>query len=445
MKTVCRTFVLCSLLVPSTAWAQDSKKRIVSPEGTQAFRNILHQFDLQPIKTLEELAGKKPQETVLIVFGDTAILDDIRKQIGSLETFRKEGGAVLIASDRDDHGRLKEWNLRITGGVVTEDKSKAYKGIEDCPRAVGSQPNADAVFQGISQGLATNKPSVVRFGQSDFNLLAHFPTSSKLDGVRFLWPGPFLVGKDRALVMGGHSVFMNVLLAQSDNSNLVFAQNCVRWLKDGKRQYALFVEDGRIADEFDVGLTVLPPMRMPPTQVLNRLLRGLEDENIFNRLLDRIPRDRFVRVVLLLVTLLLLIYGSKRLLGARHRIEAAVPLLTPLPSPVPAVEMSLAAQRQQALLRGGNLQEPARDLARFFFAELAPVHHPGGDAPAYSASGNWLERRWLARHIPHLWQLAYGDPGRISRRQFARLPAILDRLTQIFRAGRLHWLGKDFS
>jgi hypothetical protein len=219
-------------------------------------------------------------------------------------------------------------------------------------------------------------------------------------------------------------------------------------LKDGKRRYALFVEDGRIADEFDVGLTVLPPMRMPPTQVLNRLLRGLEDENIFNRLLDRIPRDRIVRVVLLLVTLFLLIYGCKRLLGARHRIEAAVPLLTPLPSPVPAMEMSLAAQRQQALLRGGNLQEPARDLARFFFAELAPVpaHHPGEDAPpAYSASGNWLERRWLARHIPHLWQLAYGDPGRISRRQFARLPAILDRLAQIFRAGRFQWLTRDFS
>ena len=440
MRTFCRAFVFCSLLLPATAWAQDSKKRIVPPEGTQAFRNILHQFDLQPIKTLTELADKKPEETAIIVFGDTGILE----QIGSLEGFRGKGGAILIASDRDDRGRLKEWNLRMTGGVVTEDRSQAYKGIEDCPKIVGF--NNHAVFQNVNQGLATNKPSIVQYRDSDFGLLARFSIGCQLNGIHFL--GAFLVGKDRALVMGGHSVFMNVLLAQTDNSNLAFAQNCVRWLKDGKRRYALFVEDGRIADEFDVGLTVLPPMRMPPTQVLNRLLRGLEDENIFNRLLDRIPRDRIVRVVLLLVTLFLLIYGCKRLLGARHRIEAAVPLLTPLPSPVPAMEMSLAAQRQQALLRGGNLQEPARDLARFFFAELAPVpaHHPGEDAPpAYSASGNWLERRWLARHIPHLWQLAYGDPGRISSRQFARLPAILDRLAQIFRAGRFQWLTRDFS
>jgi hypothetical protein len=440
MKFPRRILVLCCLLVPAAASAQEAQKKVVPPEGTQAFRNILHQFDLKPVKTLAELADRKPEETVLIVFGNTAILE----QIGSLETFRAKGGAILIASDRDDKGRLREWQLHISGAVITEDTKLAYKGMKDCPKVTRPRIKPHVVLEGVNQGLATNRPSLISLGQSDFRTLAAFSSETRVDGFNFagFLMHPFLVGRERVLVMAGHSVFMNVLLAQPDIDNYIFAQNCVRWLKEGKRKYALFVEDGRIAQEFDVRLTVLPPIPMPPTQVLNRLLRGLENENFFNRLLARIPRDRILRGILLLVTVVLLVYGCKRLISARHRIETAVPLLTPLPSPVPPVELTLATQRQQALLQGGNLREPARDLARFFFEELAPLpnrHLDENQPPPYDASGNWLERRWLARQIPYLWQLAYGDPGRISKRQFAGLPAILDRLAEICRAGRLRF------
>jgi hypothetical protein len=434
-----RLSVLLLFLLPAGLCAQPAPKKVVPPEGTQAFSNlILHQLGLKPIKTLEELADKKPEETLIIVFGDTTVLDDIKKTVGSLEKFQ---GAILIASDRNDGDRLRGLNLHITGVVVTQD-DLGYKGLRDCPMVLpplNKKPHV--VLQGVRQGLATNRPSVVQHLDSDFELLARYSIGCRLDGLPL--PGAFLVGRERALVMGGHSVFMNMLLAQSDNDNFLFAQNCVRWLSGGKRKYALFVEEGRIVDKFDVGLTVMPQVPFPPTQVLNRLLRGLEDESFFNRLVGGLRGDRILRVLLIIVTLLLLLYGCKRLLGSRHRIEAAVPLLTPLPSPVPAVELTLPVQRQQALLKGGDFREPARELARFFFEELAqmPAHfHAGRDnLPRFSAGGGWMERRWLPKQIPYLWQLAYGEPARVSLRRFRRLPAILDRLTLAVRSGRLRF------
>src|SRR6266849_5710320 len=125
--------VLCCFLLPASVRSQPNKKMVVPLEGSQAFCNILHGFALKPIKSLEELAEKKPAETLLIVFGDTRILDDLRKHIGSLEKFRSKGGAVLIASDRDDQGRLLEWRLRISGEVVSEKIGSGYKLIPLCP------------------------------------------------------------------------------------------------------------------------------------------------------------------------------------------------------------------------------------------------------------------------------------------------------------------------
>jgi len=442
--------VLLFLVLSPTARSQEAEKKVVPLEGTQAFLQlILHQeFALTPLKSLQKLAEKKPEETMIIVFGDTAILDDVRKALGSLENFRRNGGAVLIASDRNDRGRLEEWGLAISGEEVIEKITSAYKGIPSCPMILPPK-RTHAVFQGLRKGVATNKPSFVLYEESPFQLVAGFsPHCLVLDKAFDLQKAGFLVARDGVLVMAGHSVFMNMLLGQLDNDNFKFARNCVSWLAEspqGKRKYALFVEDGRIASQFDVGLTVSLPMRFPPTMVLNRVLRGLEDESFFNRLVDRFLRgDQILRTVLLLGTMVLLVYGCKRLVGARHRIETAVPLLTPLPSPFPATELTLPAKRQQALLQGGNLWEPARELARFFFEELAqlpPLPHGsrGNSPPPLALSGGWLQRRWLNKQIHYLWQLAYGDHGWISKRRFRRLPAILDHLAMAVRSGRLRF------
>ncbi len=434
--------VLCCFLLPASVRSQPNKKMVVPLEGSQAFCNILHGFALKPIKSLEELAEKKPAETLLIVFGDTRILDDLRKHIGSLEKFRSKGGAVLIASDRDDQGRLLEWRLRISGEVVSEKIGSGYKLIPLCPMIQPEFARDHALFQGVTQGLATNKPSFIKYANSQFNRLAGFSEGCWSDRKTNLDEVGFLLSRERALVMAGHTVFWNVLIPQPDNDNYIFAQNCVRWLSQGKKKYALFVEDGRIVSQFDVGLTVPIPF---PTQAVNRLLRGLENENFFNRLLNRFfSRDQILRTILILVTLVLLLYGCKRLVTARHRIETAVPLLTPLPSPVAPAALTLSASRRQAILQGGDFREPARELSRFFFEELAqmpPLPHPfrGIAPPRFEVQGGWLQRRWLTKQVHDLWQLAHGDPARISKRQFNRLPAVLDRLTLAVRTGRLRF------
>jgi hypothetical protein len=83
--------------------------------GTHVFQNFLHGLGrLQPLNGLGELATKKPRESVLVVFGDLSCLERMRP---GLKEFIAAGGAVLLASDHPDQGRLSALGLRIPGSV----------------------------------------------------------------------------------------------------------------------------------------------------------------------------------------------------------------------------------------------------------------------------------------------------------------------------------------
>jgi hypothetical protein len=69
---------------------------------------------------------------------------------------------------------------------------------------------------------------------------------------------------------------------------------------------------------------------------------------------------------------------------------------------------SLVEQRNQALLRRNNLNEPAAALARHWFAGQGIEVPPGGAAPAFRVKGGWGERRRRARRLRALWELASG-------------------------------------
>jgi hypothetical protein len=98
-------------LVPAAAVAQPHFLD-PPPLGTHLFQNFLNGFGLEPLVSVDDLAQKKPAETVLIVFGDLTCLDGMR---GGLRKFVDEGGAVLIASDKSDGARLAGFQLQITG------------------------------------------------------------------------------------------------------------------------------------------------------------------------------------------------------------------------------------------------------------------------------------------------------------------------------------------
>src|SRR5262245_65134370 len=70
-------------------------------QGTQAFRRLFPKVGFtEPLERVEDLAND-PASKLLVVFGDTAILD---RNLLYVNAFLNQGGALLIATDRASPG-----------------------------------------------------------------------------------------------------------------------------------------------------------------------------------------------------------------------------------------------------------------------------------------------------------------------------------------------------
>lgn len=440
----------CLLLAPRLALAQ--RARAEFEVGSQAFRQLLGWYHAEPLETVADLSQVDPQDTLLIVFGSTQILDQVP---GGVAAFRAAGGAVLIASDRDDFKRVEGLGIHIPGQRLQQDENRAYRGQVECPFIRIQAGAQHPLFWEMKTGIATNQPSYLSpLGEGDLEILAQITlvTNPRLRfGPNVSWPylaagaGGDGKGPGRVVVLAGHGVFMNMMLLQRDNDNARFAINCISWLtEEGRRRHVFFVEEGQILTSFPPHLAKLPPipLKVPEARILDEMLHGLEEENAFNNLLLQGTSGAvFVRGAVLGLTLLLLFWGLRRLLLARHQVEPRLPLLerrVALALAVPAVY----AQRRQALLRGGNLWETARDLAR----ECFEGHAPSGAAaaPAFVVQGGWWQRRRLTGLVRRLATLAY-DPGAtaVSARELARVRAEAEQLRAALDAGRVTFPAED--
>jgi hypothetical protein len=139
--------------------------------------------------------------------------------------------------------------------------------------------------------------------------------------------------------------------------------------------------------------------------------------------------------VILLSVLLVGFAGFRLLTRGRHRAEPAVlPLARAAALHVPTAP--LLEQRHQALLRGGNVWEAARGVARQWFAAAGA---PAGEAvPHVVVEGGWWERWVMRRRVRRLWRLAYGPrPVRVSLRALRRLVGELEELSVALANGSL--------
>jgi len=361
MNTPLKTVVLALavlLLLAAGAAAQQQPKSSVPFEGTHLFRNLLNVFKLLPAPSMADLATLPAKKTVLIVFGDLACLDQLAKvRPGGLKKFLDDGGAILIANDRPDHGRLWEFDLKIPGQPPPDDKgalseysiwqkkglrvpsreelwrghwqSELYKEFPDCIKINDHRRSDHPIFARCEKGIATNAPSyILRGPHCPVELLCSFPFVRTRDAKpRFVIEDgyAFAVGSsgkpsstDRVLFLSGHGVFMNVMLAQGDTDNLDFAVNTLRWLtNDKKRAFCLFLEENQVITDFNVPIGEPP---MPTARIFNDLLRGLEEENFFNRLLlANLPKRSIQRWLLALALVGLAMFGLQRVLRARFR------------------------------------------------------------------------------------------------------------------------------
>src|SRR5262249_20939689 len=144
-------------------------------------------------------------------------------------------------------------------------------------------------------------PRYYRFGDPE-----RLPGNTPSAGLLFAAGGDW--GKGRVLVLADHSVFINEMMLQTDNDNISFTCNCMEWLRDGRRDRVLFIEEGTITANFNV--PVIEPPLPPPGPWINQLVQGMEDENLFNRaILRRVTPGQIFRALLLALTGLLLLYG----------------------------------------------------------------------------------------------------------------------------------------
>jgi hypothetical protein len=429
----------CLLAAALPAAAQQPRARIPL-DGSHAFRNILKLHKLQPLASAAELAKVPTEEAVLIVFGDPRGIREGASQVGGLGEFQRNGGAILIATDRFDiRGRLSELGVVVRGSAVeARDPALAFQGEKACPvlRGLGNVPHP--LFRGLNRGLVTNSPSYLVFPPlrgTDLRSLVRFPPGCVARGpapeiapLTFI-AAPLAPNGDRVVVIAGHGVFMNGMLGLNAD-NFAFAWNCVEWLSEkGKRKYALLIEDGRVMRSFDVPLAQLP---LPPLKAITRMVRDLEEENFFNRLLlDNVPRARLLRYLFLGASGLLLFYGLHRLIRAHHRGETAAPRLAAKVQDQAGAEVPLVARRNDAALREGNCYEAARDLARLCF------EGEGGEPPAAPPRVRRGGRR-LRREVERLWRLAYGGtPTPVAPAEFAALVAQAARVQAAVESGAL--------
>jgi hypothetical protein len=436
----CRAALLAAglLFLGGPSHAQEQRAQVPF-DGSQGFRHLLGIVGATPLNSVQELAATDPREAVLVVFGDTAMLFEVEFFIGRLKEFKKRGGAILIATDRPDQGRLQELGLQVTGRDIP---IRGYHGLSECPMLTDCLGSRHPLFAGLSEGIATNRPSELRLQNSDLQLLAgihgvHIYSGRELDVDYIAGSAGGRGQTERVLIIAGHGVFLNGMIAQHDNDNFKFSCNCVGWLIDkGKRSRVLFIEEGKIQTDFHPALSEMPPLPLPSNEVLNRLLRGLEEENRFNQLLlDFVPKSFLVQVLLAIGTFVLAVAGLRLLFLGRYRLEPGLPLVS-RSLETTAYRLPLPAQRQADQVRAGNLFETARTLARACFEEWGAA---SGGPPVVVATGWW--RRWRRqRQVHRLWELAYGErAGPVSLRKLSRLRAELEELKAAVAAGDIEF------
>jgi hypothetical protein len=466
------------LVVP--ARAQEQEVRTIPFDGPEIVCHILDGLGMKPIKTLEE-AADDPVQTVIIVFGNPHVIAELQTATGGLKQYLNAGGSLLIATDRPL--TMRNLGIHVSGTLVNvPDKLKewhAYNEEMKCPLLRSSAQLArprtkvdrgdpprfwqteiagrdHPLFSFLQKGIATNCPSYIAVLERDPSLrdLLIFPFD-EFAGRNFQ-RGPlcYMVGSPRdapphgrALYIAGHGMFMNGMMAQTDSDNFDFTVNAVRWLREGPkgatRTRALFVVDGTIITDFDMKLTSpVRPIPVPPVKMLNRLIRGLENERFFHRLLEDLLGDwrgRLIGILLGLVTFGVLLYGAKKFLAGRHHIETAVPaLLGPQPAPASSAP---SQQRQQAMLRQREFWEVSRQLVLDWFRQEFDVTpdrwRADVDARFHVEEPFWS--RWsLQRRANEMLRLARSAaPVTVSRHQFFVLVETLKELSGALKDGRL--------
>ncbi len=480
-------------LIAAPALAQDQPQKPPSPaflQGTEAFRRVLYDAGkdfskdgFTPLKTFGDLYDPKthalndPRHTLVIVLGGPDRLAEIP---GGLEKFTQGGGALFLATDERLSSEGAEFAVGSMTGFVPAGQLIDANKSSQCYRQLASfpflQPEPEAspdLFRnvGLEVGLstvATNAPSYLeRANLMDDSWrpkpLAWLPDSCGLEGTKAPAEGLllFAVGGDvgdeggRILLLADHSIFINEMIMQTDNGNLDFSYNCLKWMAEGKngpRTRVLFVEGKKIQQQFDVPLREMPDGLMrffvdflnhlgeiarKGTPILEQKLRSFDESDGFDAWIWTHFHDKALVFLTVVLAVLVVLYGCWKIgWKGRHRSDLQGPLLASVLHRL-APTGTVSEQRRQSLIRGDNLWEPARDLARQCLVSAGGSQT--ATLPPVAVRGGWLRRWTTAGRLRRLWRLAYGPPLRVRLNDWRRLLREVQELKTAFADGTVQW------
>jgi hypothetical protein len=106
-------------------------------QRTDAFRRLLYDLQFQPVTSFVQLQAD-PRASILIVLGDPSCLSRDHFPEG-LKPFVRQGGAVLIATDKEIEGEARKMLIELAGVTVTGQTllglspNSLYNGNAYCP------------------------------------------------------------------------------------------------------------------------------------------------------------------------------------------------------------------------------------------------------------------------------------------------------------------------
>jgi hypothetical protein len=468
----------------------------VKASGSEFFRFALAKKGLKPITEHEWLFGTQFHEDMMIVIiGDTSNI--AAPFNGGLREFVNRGGALLIATSKPHDHRFcnppEDWRfafgITITGSTLSAaGPAFGYEGkvdkpfVKPLPRVNLGSPSPFDLFKDVEvlgkKGVATDRPSELQVqevrGLLKKELAGYSEGTRKRNGQPLDGNGVFALSLQpnnnpagRAIVLANGSVFANDMMGfkpkldesgdyETDNGNWEFANRTIDWVQGGfpkKRSQCLFIENGRIVEQFAVEQPTPPKPPIPdiPPDVLanillnhaNGLIREAEEQNFFNRVLESwYGFPRLVRIFLIIVTIVFILFALRWLRGGYRKVEPGTTLTKNVQAGL-LPRGSVLKQRTAAQFEVGNLYEAARRRVRSRFDVLGGRPGSNGKMPPVLTANDLPDGPMIYQTVRWLWAIGYAEtPLTVAPTEWDRVNALLERMTA--RAARGDWsFGQD--
>lgn len=269
-------------------------------------------------------------QKILVVLGEVS---NIRINV---DRFIERGGAVLIATDRQNSSIVRRQGIGFTtANIQASFQRDCFQNFPDCPIVTDTRihPSLENV-----DSIVTNRPGLLtptRRGPDGPKMIAYLPSLiGSFHSNRFIATVERNEG-GRLMCVADQSVFANQMLIHGDNA--IFAAQAMEWLKSGGRTHLLVIADGAVQSAVDpsgVEVRLPPPSRqqvldairnLPPAALLefgNVVATVVEDENMVNEFIhssvDQVPPVVMRRALILmsfaficLVTLFTFVWQKK--------------------------------------------------------------------------------------------------------------------------------------